>query len=136
MRSRICRENQAGRGDQREDREQHREHGGDRQHAAVPAGGEEREREVHGDVGDLDGVAPSSTFQPLIVTIRTSAALTSSSSTTIARVAWTAGLSRLGWVMTRTPAGRSAGGHRGYMPGLVLEDAATLGSEARAWWNW
>src|SRR2546421_12522181 len=45
------------------------------------------------------GLALSSTGQPPTVTINTSAALAISSSITVARVAWTTGLSRLGWVM-------------------------------------
>src|SRR5213082_3391821 len=45
------------------------------------------------------GLALSSTGHPPTVTINTSAALAISSSITVARVAWTVGLSRLGWVM-------------------------------------
>src|SRR5487761_1937076 len=44
-------------------------------------------------------MAPCRTFQPPIVTIATSAALASSSTITVARVACTTGLSRLGCVM-------------------------------------
>src|SRR6476646_2049535 len=70
---------------------------------------------------------PWSTLQPPIVTIATSAALASRSATTVARVACTTGLSRLGWVTT-TPADRESGG--GCRP--AVEDIATTTIQSRA----
>src|ERR1700736_4156060 len=56
------------------------------------------------------GFAPHSTFHPPTVTISTRAALTSSSSTTVARVACTTALSRLGCVMITPGSLERAGG--------------------------
>src|SRR5437588_9874210 len=55
------------------------------------------------------GLAPHSTLHPPTVTISTRPALTRSSSTTVARVACTTGLSRLGCVMI-TPGSRELAG--------------------------
>src|SRR2546423_14148490 len=109
------------------------------------------------------GLALASTGQPPTVTINTSAALAISSSTTVARVAWTTGLSRLGWVMITPGCAVRSGGvdiaqltipprrRGGHMrearegPRLLgeghverpsgAENAARLW-RTRAWWNW
>src|SRR5271166_4967617 len=67
------------------------------------------------------GIALSSTLQPPTVTISTSAALTSSSTITVARVACTTGLSRFGCVITTSWCSRPA-----------YEDIATMTIQSRA----
>lgn len=72
------------------------------------------------------GVAPSRTFQPPTVTISTSAALTSSSTTTVTRVACTTGLLRLGWMMI-TPGWRCCAGWNDMIDMTIPPGAVPVG---------